>query len=182
MGSVSAWAQTSFYAEIESKSVVSPWELQKQVDGYHGTGYFYWSGGDGNRQEDKDGVVTFSFTVEDSGVYIIDFRGRRNHSGECEGAENDKCNDIFVKVDDGNWQKHMIKRMGWDTWGWDNRYHIHGVGVKTHKVSLRPGPHTIRVAGRSRGVLLDAVRVYGEGTTPPAAPTGGNESVAKNPG
>lgn len=167
-----AVSQTSFYTEIEARDPVSPWVNGDSIAGFTGSGYFFWTAGD-RMSGTKEGVMPYTFTVGQSGDYVIDFRGRRNHDGICDGAANDLCNDIFVQVNDGSWEKHMIKRMGWDTWGWDHRYDKHGSGVVPHVQSLSAGQHTIRVAGRSKGVFLDALRIYKEGTTPPTAPSGG---------
>ncbi len=165
--------ECGIYFEVETQPAESPWELRTETDGYLGSGYFFWAGEDNWREPAPEGIMSYSFSVEEKAQYVLEFRGRRNHDGVCAGEADDQCNDIFARVKEHEeWKKHMIKKMGWDAWGWEATVR-HG-GKKDHLVpptgELEPGTYTVEFAGRSKGVLIDAFRIYKTGTTPPVRP------------
>jgi len=161
------------YVEVESVNAVSPWELQTEKTGYSGAGYFFWTAGD--NMGGGTGVLTYEVNLAESGKYVFDLLCRRDQKGMCEGEASDQCNDIFVDIGSG-WSKKMVKHTTedlanqiwahWDEWMWDPSWD-HGPDM-----NLSAGSHTIKIAGRSKGVKIDAFRMYIEGTTPPEAPGG----------
>ncbi|MBD3347148.1 MAG: hypothetical protein GF401_19005 [Chitinivibrionales bacterium] len=166
-----AYSQTSHYIEVESIPAVAPWELSTDKSDFSGTGYFNWTE-TSTITRDKQGILEYTFSLSSAGKYIIDFRGRRDHEGVCEGEAYDQCNDIWTKMDNDSWSKTMVKG-SWDTWIWNNRWEPQH-GVIKHELQLSAGSHTLSIAGRSKGVKIDCFAIYLDGSSRPDAPTNPN--------
>jgi hypothetical protein len=161
--------ETGVYFEVESIEPVFPWVEETVYDNYLGSSYFRWPDVADNQHgitNSQDAVLVYDFSIGESGTYLFEIRGRRDHEGWCVDAANDACNDLWVKIDDGDWTKKMIKQGTWGEWIWDPKWEP-GSNVITTEVYLDAQNHTYSISGRSNGVKIDAVRIYRKGTTPP---------------
>ena len=77
------------YIEIESIDSVGDWEIRTELSGYQGDGYFYWTEPNKYGQVPDGSTLTYQFSVETAGKYHVDFLGRRDLTGPCEGAAFD---------------------------------------------------------------------------------------------
>ncbi|MBN2343240.1 MAG: hypothetical protein JXX29_09735 [Deltaproteobacteria bacterium] len=160
---------TGVYFEVESIPPVAPWVEETIYDDYSGTSYFRWPDVADNSNgitANQDAALVYEFSVGTSGTYLVEVRGRRDHEGWCTDAADDACNDVWVKMDDGDWIKKMIKQGTWGEWIWDGKWEPGG-SVITTEIQLNAGRHTYRISGRSNGVKIDAVRIYLQGTIAP---------------
>jgi hypothetical protein len=174
--SSSSIAQTpacdKFYTEIESVPARGEWAKETSLSGYNGSGYFYWHGGNVMSSAPTASALSYTINLSKNDTYKIAFRGRRDLTGECAGAASDECNDIYVKVDNGPWNKTMVKGT-WGEWIWQANYEPSGSGVIPAEYNLSAGTHTIQVTGRSEGVKLDAFSVYPKSQSMVKAPVAG---------
>lgn len=153
-----AFAQYTACFQIEDVTLEagSNWNFSTTNSGFSGAGYLEWLGGDKFSTPSRAAdILTFTFNVTTAGKYTVWFRGRRDQ-GQCgcpAGAASDACNDIYTKMNNGNWIKTMVKG-SWGAWIWQNEYEP-GSSVITTVYDLSAGQHTIQVSGRSAGVKLD---------------------------
>ncbi len=151
--------------EMESISPAGKWREQKTKPGYSGSGYFNWTGDTQFKENEiSKHILVYQFDIPKAGTYRLGFRGRRDKEGVCMGAADDRCNDIWTKMDAKAWRKTMVRKP-WGTWAWDARYECASHTLCDHDIELSKGKHTLRVEGRSLGTKLDAFRLYpaGEG-------------------
>lgn len=104
-----------YYIEAESVEPDSPWVFENIKEGYTGDGYLHWV--QGRRGE---GELVYEFDITTAGTYEVWLRGRRDHEGVCEDVANDRCNDVFTKMNDGPRCKTMVKG-SWGRWIWEAR-------------------------------------------------------------
>lgn len=162
VGTLSVQAAESFYIEAESVSPATPWEFTSETAGYFGEGYLYYPGPD--KFGKPNGILPYTFTIDKEGEYRVTIRGRRDREGVCENSAGDQCNDVFTKLNDGSWKKTLIKYR-WGNWIWKTTYE-HG----RPEFNLKPGTHTFYIAGRSKGMKIDAIRIWLRGTPAPEGP------------
>lgn len=160
---------TNTYAQyavcLQAEDVTIPegsdWKKSTSIEGFSGTGYLEWWGGDTFKTPtDEKNILTYTFTVPSDGEYSVFVRGRRdwNKCGCPEGAANDACNDIFVKIDNDVWIKTLIKGP-FGVWAWDLNFEKIHKKVEKSKFVLTPGEHKLYIAGRSAGVMFDAINI-----------------------
>jgi len=139
----------------------SDWKKSTTIDGFGGTGYLEWWGGDkfGAPQVEKN-ILVYTFSVPADGEYTVFVRGRRdwNKCGCPEGAASDACNDIFVKIDNDVWIKTLVKGP-FGQWVWDLNFEKIHKKVEKSKFTLTAGEHKLYIAGRSAGVMFDAIKI-----------------------
>ena len=141
------------YIEVESVEPGGDWELETEKSGFTGTGYFHYTGGDDFRNAKSD--MKYEFTLEESGTYILDFRGRRDQEGVCEGEAHDQCNDIIARFDDKPFGKKMMRcRTTWGEFCWDQSWDHY----TDTNLNLSSGKHTLDVGHHQTEVKLDASR------------------------
>lgn len=164
-----ASAQSSAWIELESSGAPDKWTLQSAVTGYSGTGYLFWEGPDILSGPPAASLIDFDFTVAKAGKYQFEIRSLRKHSGTCAGAENDHCNDVYTKVNGSAFIKTMA-RAPWDVWGWSDGVSPGGTTINKWQHELKAGANTLTLGARSRGIAVDAVRIYLVGATAPTGP------------
>ncbi len=163
-----------WYIEAESIPVVGDWILESKKPGYTGEGYIMNSN---PSKISRGSRMSYEFTVETAGTYIADLRGRRDREGVCENEAGDQCNDVYTAWDGGNKVKTMVKRMGWDQWGWQSTIEVAHHSFQKNMKDLEPGPHKFHLEIRSKGVKIDAIAIYKKGTGRPSSGT----AVAEGP-
>ena len=132
--------------EAESVALGSGWKLETDSPGYSGDGYITW---DGENMYDKPGTGENSYHVHihNPGTYYLQLRNYHNDPDPTE------CNDLFVKINDGEWIKtysHVINQ-----WNWHTGFDIQHVWGMLPKLELKAGPNTIFFSGRSKGFSID---------------------------
>ncbi len=165
----SASAKSYAWIELESVTPATGWEIRSNDKGFFGTGYLYWTGNDILPAPPASSVMEYEFTVDDAANYQFEIHARRNHSGTCAGAADDHCNDVFTKVNNSQWIKTMAKAP-WDTWGWTDGVSPGGTTINKWRHELKAGKNTLYLGARSRGIAVDAVRVFKVGAIPPSKP------------
>jgi hypothetical protein len=139
----------------------SDWKKSTAIEGFGGTGYLEWWGGDTfvTPAVEKN-ILTYTFSVPADGDYTVFVRGRRdfNKCGCPGNAPDDACNDIFVKIDDDRWIKTLIKGP-FGVWAWDLNFEKVHKKVEKSKFTLTAGEHKLYIAGRSAGVMFDAIKI-----------------------
>ncbi len=110
--------------EAETMALVSPWTVASSVSGYQGTGYL--RGGQDSFATPGIAVMEFTFTVQTSGRYQINWRSRVGR-----GSEITEHNDSWARLtDDGGnslapvsnsnvkagdeWYKLYVNNLNWD--------------------------------------------------------------------
>ena len=139
----------------------SDWKKSTSIEGFIGTGYLEWWGGDTFKTPTNEkNILIYTFSVPADGEYTVFVRGRRdwNKCGCPDGAANDACNDIFVKIDNDVWIKTLIKGP-FGVWAWDLNFEKIHKKVEKSKFVLTAGEHKLYIAGRSAGVMFDAIKI-----------------------
>ena len=156
--------------EFESVTPVGNWKYSKAIAGYSGDGYLEWHGGDNfGAPSSNTSTLAFKIQVPEAGEYTIAIRGRRDF-GVCgcpSDAKYNACNDVFAKVDNGNWIKTMVKG-DFGQWVWDVNYEKDHGSVVRSRYQLSAGQHTIYINGRSAGVMLDAMKIIKSSSSRPS--------------
>jgi hypothetical protein len=125
-------------------------------------------------------VNVYMFQVPAAGKYVIALKGRRDMEGECAGAAIDECNDVFTKVDAGEFHKTMIKG-AWGEWIWEARLAEAGALTGPAIYDLASGRHVLHLAGRSARATVDAIAIYPAGATPPYPKLASGPSILSSP-
>ncbi len=95
--------------------------------------------------------------VSNPGKYRMTITSRRNHSGECAGAANDQCNDVFTNVNGKQWCKTLVKA-AWDQWITATQLECSHGNFSAAVYDFQAGENTLLLTGRSRGVFIDKIR------------------------
>lgn len=136
--------------EAESIALSEGWSLENTIQGYSGGGYITWT--DPNIiEKNGQGLLSYPFKIINPGIYTL--KMRNYHS--CEDFT--ECNDVFVKMDDGDWQKnfnHTLRR-----WDWNSRQDIDHIFTDS-EFFLNEGNHTLYLSGRSQGFSIDKMSLY----------------------
>jgi hypothetical protein len=98
--------------------------------------------------KEPDSVLTYRFTVDAEGRYLIKLRNRH--------AREDGDNDVWVSVNGQEYRKYYDWNV--NTWTWDE------TGSWAHQ-RLKPGEHVLELAGRSHGFAVDRIVIFRDGAT-----------------
>lgn len=148
--------------EIEELEPRGSWVFARDVSGYSGDGYFAWEGGDILSGPTTNSVLigstlTVKMQINTPGKYRMTITSRRNYSGECAGAANDQCNDVFTNVNGKQWCKTLVKS-DWDKWVTSTQLECSHGNFSAPVYDFVTGENTLLLTGRSRGVLIDKFR------------------------
>ncbi len=140
--------------EAESISLTDGWALQNDVQNYTGEGYITWR--DSTIIETNDqGLLSYKFNITKPGTYTLKIRNY--HS--CEDFT--ECNDVFVKMDDGDWRKNFNHTV--NNWDWNSQQDIDHV-FSDSEFYLDKGEHTLHISGRSQDFSIDKMALFHEDT------------------
>lgn len=140
--------------EAEYSTLSEGWELQDEVKGYSGEGYLTWMLPT-NTKAQNQGLLSYPFNINEPGNYTVKIRNFH----DCEDFT--ECNDIFVKMDDGSWEKNFNHTLS--QWDWNSRQDIdHVFSDATYE--LEAGTHTLYLSGRSQDFSIDKIAIFREGT------------------
>ncbi|HBX67559.1 MAG: hypothetical protein CL670_06170 [Balneola sp.] len=140
--------------EAESTTLSEGWELQDEVAGFSGEGYLTWMLPT-NVEAQNQGLLSYSFKISEPGKYTVKIRNYH----DCEDFT--ECNDIFLKMNDGSWEKNFNHTLS--EWDWNSRQDIDHV-FSDATYDLEAGTHTLHLSGRSQHFSIDKIAIFREGT------------------
>ena len=147
-------ATEEFWIEAESAAITAPMKVYS--DKTDATGGSYIGTDDaGNTGDQSDGVASFTFTVQ-GGTYKVNARVIAQGAGDSfwirlPGAT---LNTTPPAANNG-WIRYNGIPHG-DTWHWDDMHNDQDGSIPIH-FTLGAGTHTLEVAWREDGALLDAI-------------------------
>ena len=139
--------------ELESEPAVDGWQFQNSVTGHTGGGYFRWEGPNLFGNPGAQGVIEYKFNITNPGTYQMRFHNHRNG-----GIPFDQENDIWAKMDNGQWIKIFSSQQG--TWNWQSNFDFGEGNRPSASYQLGAGEHTLTISGRSTGFRVDRVALY----------------------
>jgi hypothetical protein len=159
-----AFAQTGAYlpsddlvvVEMESLADAAGWSGSNSVEGFAGKGYVAWTGPDMSKTP-GEGLVGFETSIQAGGAYELRLRNRHDHPDVTD------ANDVWVRIDGGEWTKVFSSFRG--EWTWDTRHRTADGKVGPVVLEMKPGVHKIEFSGRSEGFMIDRVHLYKQGAT-----------------
>ena len=163
--------------EIESRPAVDGWQLQTDVPGFTGSGYFRWEGPNLFGNPGAQGVIEYPINITNPGLYQMRFRNHRNG-----GIPFDQENDIWTRMDSGPWTKVFSGQQG--IWNWASNFDFGKGNRPPASYQLSKGKHMFTISGRSQGFRVDRVVFFNTALIPtgqaqstdnPQSPTGGSE-------
>ncbi|WP_160148080.1 malectin domain-containing carbohydrate-binding protein [Rubripirellula obstinata] len=136
--------------EVESRAATDDWESEASITDFTGSGYYRW---DGPNLYDQDqagslGVLEYRVLITNPGTYQLRVRSHRD-----DGTGTDS-NDVWVKMDSGNWKKIYSSVQG--QWTWNTKFDQTGTNPDA-SYTLEPGMHTFSIGGRSKDFRIDRV-------------------------
>ena len=140
--------------EAESIPLTKGWSLEKTVENYSGDGYITWIDST-TIEPNGQGLLSYKFLITKPGVYTL--KMRNYHS--CEDFT--ECNDVFVRMDDGNWRKNFNHTLS--HWDWNSQQDIHHV-FSNSQFLLKEGVHQLQISGRSKDFSIDKIALYHKDT------------------
>lgn len=136
--------------EAESVPLSKGWSLETKHKGFSGRGYITWT--DSTMVEkDNQGLLAYKINISKSGNYTL----RILNFHDCEDFT--ECNDVYVKMDDGEWQKNFNHNV--NSWDWTSQQDINHV-FSDAQFSLEKGVHTLFLGGRSQYFSIDKIALY----------------------
>jgi hypothetical protein len=137
--------------------------------GWRGRGYLIWRGPQFLSQPGR-GTLTYTMVISTPGVYKLRIRSLREWDTANEPQpENDKRNDVWVRMNSGEWYK--TSRQGeWNQWGWNQRLSLGDGEFAPMEWRLDAGVHQFQISGRSERFAIDRIHAY-LGTTNPGVTT-----------
>ncbi|MCB0749419.1 MAG: hypothetical protein KDC90_18295, partial [Ignavibacteriae bacterium] len=139
--------------DFESHDSVLGWKMSSDHEGYTSDGYLLWQGG--NHYDDSSwGNMEFNFMISTEGNYKLNIHNYH------EGPDASEKNDVWVKMDNGVWNKVFSSEA--DKWNWSTNFDL-GDSKPAASFDLSKGMHTIYFAGRSQGFGADRFHLYIDG-------------------
>ena len=142
--------------EMETLAEGAGWSGDTSLEGFAGKGYVAWSGPDMSKKP-GNGLVGFDTQISEGGAYELRLRNRHDHPDVTD------ANDVWVRIDGGDWTKVFSSFRG--EWTWDTRHRTADGKVGPVVLDLEPGVHKIEFSGRSEGFMIDRVHLFQQGTS-----------------
>ena len=153
----------NFILSVEDVPASGEWQRTTKYPGYEGDSAYVYTGGNKygvNRNADTlESTLSFQIDVETPGEYFLGLSMGRTHDFN-SALRDDEGNDVWVRVDDGPWTKVFASGMPWE----EASSKFGATFDINHQKSpaafdLSTGVHTIEVAGRSTGLILDQIQL-----------------------
>lgn len=143
--------------EIESTPAATGWAEETGLNGFTGTSYYTWKGGNQLARANAGmGTLKYDIRVSDAGEYRFRIRNRHDR------ADATMDNDCWVRLDGGTWVKLFSSQRG--AWVYASNHEFSATDKQTAKYQLSAGDHTIEISGRSQNFSIDRVHLYKLGT------------------
>jgi hypothetical protein len=136
--------------EAEDTSLSDGWSLQSKIEDYSGEGYITWVDST-TTETDGQGLLSYKIRISKPEIYTLKFRNYPS----CEDFR--ACNDVFVKVHSGDWQKNFNHTLS--NWDWNFQQDIDHV-FSNSEFFLNKGEHTLSFSGRSQDFSIDKIALY----------------------
>jgi hypothetical protein len=147
--------------EAESVPPQGGWQLQQEIKGYSGSGYYTWMGENHFKSPPSSGMLRYVVKITQAGNYEFVFKTKNTY-----GIKHEH-NDSWVKVPTGedvageeplkgDWNK--VYQSQANIWSWQ-AYTVDGV-QNPIRVYLSAGVHEVWLAGRSTGHGVDRLGLY----------------------
>lgn len=142
----------NYQPEIQENEVL--FRLMKSPEGFSGKGYLVWEG----KGHWKDRLPYDSLPPFRSIKYFVKINSPGTWFAKVRNyhLEEDGDNDIYISINQGNWNKvydHQAKEWTWDENGkWED----------SHPQYLKPGIYKLEIAGRSVGFGIDRITLFEE--------------------
>lgn len=140
--------------EAESIPLSEGWVNGDDHQGFSGDGYITWADST-TVEKNNQGLLPYKIKISKPGIYTLKLRNFH----DCEDFT--ECNDVFVKMNDGEWQKNFNHNV--DSWDWTSQQDIEHV-FSDSKFDLSSGIHTLYLSGRSKDFSIDRIVLYHEDT------------------
>ena len=147
--------------EAESSPATGNWQLQTDIKGYAGSGYYTWTGANHFKSPPASGMIRYKVKITQAGNYEFVFRTKNTY--EVRHEHNDSWIRIPTGQDvkgehplKGNWNKAYQSQA--NIWSWQ-AYTVDGV-QNPMRVYLTAGVHEVWLAGRSIGHGVDRLGLY----------------------
>ena len=140
--------------ELESGSASGSWSQESSISGHTGSSYLRWDGPNLFSQPGSD-IFGFDFEIENPGVFNFRIRNRHDHQDSTE------ANDVWVRVDGGNWVK-VFSSVAFQ-WTWSTYHDFSEHNKPPAQYELEAGQHRIEFSGRSHDFILDRFHLYHPG-------------------
>lgn len=149
--------------EIESAMAVDDWILENSFSGFAGSGYYTWRG---PQYLGTPGVAILSYPISltKQGTYRLDI-----HNWHPTFPSD--MNDVWVRLDEGNWIKGFSNKI--NQWTWDFNFDQGTLGP-AYFHGVTPGLHVLQLSARSYGFSMDRFALStngsGQSTSLPESP------------
>jgi hypothetical protein len=141
--------------EAECIKLTKGWLLENSIKDYSGEGYITWK--DSTIIEtNNQGLLRYDFQITTQGIYTL--KMRNYHS--CEDFT--ECNDVFVKLDNGDWRKNFNHTLS--SWDWNSQQDLNHV-FSNSEFNLNKGIHTLYLSGRSKNFSIDKIAIFHQDLT-----------------
>lgn len=141
--------------EAENTLLSDGWALENTIEAYSGEGYITWVNNT-TIETNLQGLLSYKFRITKPGIYTLKFRNY--HS--CEDFT--ECNDVFVRVDDGDWRKNFNHTLS--SWDWNSQQDINHV-FSNSEYLLKKGEHMLYFSGRSQNFSIDKIALFHKDTS-----------------
>lgn len=175
--------------EVESVADVDPWD---EGMGFGEVGTFYFPNASRGLTTPGQSVLTYDILISEPGQYVLTVRSRRDRTLEetCdpndplnprdpallpdeECVENGERNDVFIRMDDEQWDAKKSKgttHAAFGVWGWIDKWRetescpspdpVRTCEFRAFSWILEPGIHTVWVSRRAEQIKIDRIILY----------------------
>ncbi len=158
--------------EFESGAAAGSWATESSLTGFTGTSYLRWAGANQYSTPAVD-AFGFDFWVDDPGTYQFRIHNRHDH------ADATLANDLWVRMDGGQWVKTFSWQRG--QWTWVTQHEFSHSHKPDAEYTLAEGNHRIEFSGRSTDFCVDRFHLFDDGVVDPmstAHPESGRAGVS----
>jgi len=153
--------------EAESIPLSKGWSIEDTHQGFSGDGYITWTDST-NVEKNNQGLLPYKINITKPGIYTLKMRNFH----DCEDFT--ECNDVYVKMNDGEWQKNFNHNV--NSWDWTSQQDIEHV-FSDSQFDLDTGMHTLYLSGRSKDFSIDRIALYHEDTNDDAYQSAENSEI-----
>lgn len=137
--------------EFESSNAAGAWSEETAFAGFTGASYLRWNGPNNYSTPGQD-TFGFDFWIDDPGRYH--FRIHNRH----EDPDSTLANDVWVRMDGGDWVKVYSWQRG--QWTWTSNHEFSHNDKPLAEYTLTAGNHRIEFSGRSFDFMMDRFHLY----------------------
>lgn len=137
--------------EFESGVAAGSWANESGLSGFAGAAYLRWAGANEYSTPGVD-AFGFDFWIENPGAYDFRIHNRHDH------GDSTLANDLWVRVDEGDWVKTFSWQRG--EWTWVTNHEFSHSNKPEAEYVLSAGNHHIEFSGRSTDFSVDRFHLF----------------------